>query len=397
MLQNKIRYLFLLILISILSVLYNEYVMCIIILGLLIMPVFLLLHVCYLYRKVDARLESAVHVSGKGEQIPVSIQMNNPTIFPVLDLKIYLTVQNGFSRKQYAKELFISMDARSSQRITCYLQSEFSGNLEVCLKKIRCYDYLRLFSMQRKLKDAVKIAVMPEFYEINENHICNRNQMIVESDHYSSIKSGDDPSEVYAIREYREGDRPQQIHWKLSRKQNQLMIKEFSDPINCSALAFIDLFVPLEKNALAYMDALLECALSVSYSFLKKRQIHYLAWFDNENGVCRSVRIEHEKDLYEAVDGLLQANPYTSRTDALAACLAQNPYSQLTDLINITGDSDFGVDFMTLIHAGTKRVIYIGDAVSVSDDIVEMENIGLKLSMVNIKNVREDIENLSIG
>jgi hypothetical protein len=413
MLHNKIRYLLLLLLIGVLSVLYNEYVMGIIFLMTLITPVFLFIHVCYLCKKAGAELVSVVHVASKGERIPISIQMSNPTIFPISDLKIYMTVKNGFSMKEYSKELSMSMDSHSNHRVTCYLQSEFTGNLTICLKGIRSYDYLKLFSLKRKLRDEIKVAVLPDFYEIDENYISNKNNMIVESDYYSSTKIGDDHSEVFAVREYREGDRPQQIHWKLSRKHNQLMIKEFSEPLNCSVLIFIDFFIPSQRNILSYMDALLECGLSISYSFLQKKQIHYLSWYDEVNTGCRRVCIEQEKDMYEAEDGLLQIRPYTDQKAALVAYPAEHPNSQLTDLIYITGElSDFQVDFINLLHSNTKRLIYIKDTVAnfnqqaetgekklsgKQDLIKNAASMGLELYIVNIDNLREDIENLKMG
>ena len=51
--------------------------------------------------------------------------------------------------------------------------------------------------------------------------------MQIESDSYSTIKGGDDPSEVFAIREYREGDRLQRIHWKLSYETKSANDKGF--------------------------------------------------------------------------------------------------------------------------------------------------------------------------
>lgn len=37
---------------------------------------------------------------------------------------------------------------------------------------------------------------------------------------------GDDPGETYDIREYRSGDSIRQIHWKLSGKLDDIMIRE---------------------------------------------------------------------------------------------------------------------------------------------------------------------------
>lgn len=414
MLRNKLRYLVLLTSMGLLSILYNQYVMGILLLTILIMPFILFALLCFVYGMVTAELVSTVHVAKKGEMIPITIQLNNPTIFPISNLTIYLSYKNAYSPKRYKKDFTVSIDKRTNTSVICNILSDYAGNLEVSIKKIRIYDYLKLFSLRKKLTGEVKVAVLPFFYEILENSITNRSRQMVESDNYSTTKSGDDPSEVFAIREYREGDRPQRIHWKLSIKQDQLMIKDFSDPLNCSVLVFVNLSIPQEEDALVYMDALLECALSLSYSLVTKGQIHYFSWYDEKHGNSRRIRVVQEKELFEAVDGLLQSVPYTEKTDALADFLAEHPNDQYTDLFYVTGEiSDpERLDSLSLIKAQEKHIIYVSDVNHVTADseskeykirpipenfLLRSSDMGIGLFSVDIGNIKADIEKLKLG
>jgi Uncharacterized conserved protein (some members contain a von Willebrand factor type A (vWA) domain) len=273
------------------------------------------------------------------------------------------------------------------------------------LEGIRFYDYLRVFSLKRKLNKEIRIAVLPCYYELSQTELLSKNTQIVESDSYSPVRKGDDPSEVFEIREYREGDRLQRIHWKLSRKQNQLMIKEFSDPVSCSVLLFVNLCIPRDRTALYFMDALLECALSLSYSFSMKGELHYLAWYDEKHGNCKRIRITQENDLYEAVDGLLQASPYTNDSEALSSYLAEYPNEQYTDLLFITGDLTASwINSIATVRAQSKQVIYLEDtqtsenAQGVSPDILQQYGeAGIDLWPVEAGSVLKDMEQLSIG
>jgi len=413
MIQNKLRYLVLLTSIGVLSILYNRYVMGIIFLTILVMPFFLFALLSFSYGMVTAELVSIVHVVNKGEVIPISVRLNNPTIFPVSNLTIYLKYKNSYSTKQYKKEFSVSLDQRANTTIMCNILSEFSGNLEISLSGIRLYDYMRIFSLKKKLNGEIKIAVLPCFHEIMENNLFTRNSQIVESDYYSAVKSGDDPSEVFTIREYKEGDRPQRIHWKLSVKQNQLMIKEFSDPLNCSVLIFVNLRVPKEGDAIVYMDALLESSLSLSHSFLSINQIHYLSWYEESHGACRRIRIMKEKDLFEAVDGLLQALPYSEKTDALAAYLAEHPNDQYSDLFYVTGEVSVPrLDYLTMLKSNAKQIIYVNDSNHVYDTreaikgeeesilesfIRSAAEMGIRFLPLEIGNIKKDIEQLKLS
>lgn len=413
MLQNKFRYLALLIIAGLLSVLYNVYFMGIIFLTITVLPFVVFGLLCYIYGRISADMVSNVHVANKGEDIPVLIRLNNPTIFPVSNITIYLTYKNNFSGKRFNKEFIVSVDRRTNTTVTCNILSEHAGNLEISLKKIKLYDYLKLFSLSRKQKSEIKVAILPYFHEMTEDYLSNRNKMLVESDYYSPVKSGDDPSEVFAIREYREGDRQQRIHWKLSMKQNQLMIKEFSEPLNCSILIFANLSASKYDNVLEFMDALMESALSLSYSFLQKGQIHYFSWYDETHGSCRRIRIVQEKDLYEAVDGLLQSGPCSEGIDVMTAYLAEHPNDQYTDLLYVTGEvSNPNLDSLAQVKANIRQIIFVSDAnrfiesfnsnqrikMPITEEIMKrISEMGIGLLSVDTGNVKANLERLKLG
>jgi uncharacterized protein (DUF58 family) len=390
---------------GLLSILYNEYYVGMIFLSVTAMPFIMFGLFSYIYGRVKVELVSVVHVANRGDSIPITVQLNNPTIFPIANLRIYLVYRNAYSSQRYKKEFLVSLDGRTKTSVICNLLSEYAGNLEITLKGIRIYDYLKLFSFKKKLKEEVKVAILPTFYELSEYYVSNRHMQIVESDHYSTKKAGDDPSEVFAIREYREGDRLQRIHWKLSRKQGQLMIKEFSDPMNCSVLLLVNLCVPKAQNTLYYIDAILECALSISYTFITKGQMHYLSWYDETHGTCSRIRVTKEKDLFEAVDGLLQARPYSESADALSSYLSVHPNDQYTDLFFVTGEvSTSRLDLLSIIKAQNRQIIHVSDIDNrnsthdMSDQVLQKSGeMGIELWPVDVTNVRRDIEQLRLG
>ncbi len=404
MLRNLLRYLLLLFVVGLLSVLYNTYYMTILFLTMAVMPFLMFALLSYLYGKVTASLVSVVHVVKKGEVVPVSVQLDNPTIFPVSHIKLYITFRNSYSSMQYKKNFTVSVGAHTKASVICNLLSDYAGNLEISLHGIRIYDYMKLFSLKKKMKGELKVAVLPEYYELPESRFVNRNGSLIESDYYSPYKSGDDPSEVFAIREYREGDRQQRIHWKLSMKQDQLMIKEFSDPLNCSVLLFVDLSIPNMEEALPFMDSMLECALSLSYTFLLAGQMHYFVWYDEAHGACRRIRVAQEKDLFEALDGLLQVRTYDSSIDSVSAYLAEHPKEQYTNLFFISGiQPKSRLESLSLLRAMSRHIIFIGELDNqpgtryFPDQIIRRsDETGVTLSSIDTHHVQRDLAELRL-
>ncbi|MBB2181494.1 DUF58 domain-containing protein [Lachnospiraceae bacterium MD1] len=404
MLRNKLRYLFLLAFVGVLSILYNIYYMTIIFLTVAAMPLLMIGYIFYVSRKIDCKLFCSVHVVNKGEAIPISVQIYNPTIFPISNIKLFLTYKNTYSAKQYTKEIQISVDGRTGTSVSSKIYSDFAGNIEITLKKIRIYDYIKLFSVRRKNCEKGIVAVLPSYYELMGNNFTLKNNTIVESDHYSTVKSGDDPSEVFAIREYKEGDRLQRIHWKLSMKQNQLMIKEFSDPLNCSVLLFVNLGVPQGNNVLFYMDSILESALSLSYTLILNKQIHYLSWYDAKNEICRRIRIMQESELYEAMEGLLNSISYRNSVEAISNYLAEFGKEAYTDLFYITGElSEQEVNMLSHIRTQRSQIIYMSNLNKLSEReymldkvIQQSEAMGIGVFNVDASDIKKDMEQLRL-
>lgn len=61
------------------------------------------------------------------------------------------------------------------------------------------------------------------------------------------VRKGDDPSEIYQVREYRREDSLKDIHWKLTAAKEELVAKERAFPLGCAVLIWFDI---REKNVL---------------------------------------------------------------------------------------------------------------------------------------------------
>jgi hypothetical protein len=380
-----------------------------------ILPFLLFAILSYGYGMISYELVSLVHVVAKGDSIPVSIRIHNPTIFPVLNMCISLSYYNSFSNsnKRHEQEFYVTVDKRSSTTVTCNLLSAHAGNVKISITYVRIFDYLKLFSLRKRKPTDIQVAVIPLYYELTEDYMENSSKMQLESDNFSTVKSGDDPSEVFAIREYREGDRLQRIHWKLSIKQDQLMIKDFSEPMNCSVVVLADLGIPKYDDVLESVDSILECALSLSFSFMIKGQNHYFSWYDKNLGSCRRVRIVNEKDFFEVVDGLLNCGPYIEDVDMVASYFAEHPNDQYTDLFYVTKVvSQKQLDSLLLIKAIDRQILYINgvdydevqsQAVTSWDSSIDtalvrkITDTGIGLFSINSSKMKKDLEGLRLS
>lgn len=117
-----------------------------------------------------------------------------------------------------------------------------------------------------------------------------------ESGLYYEDEIGNDPSEILELREYRSGDRLQKVHWKLSQKTGNLIVKEFSEPMLLSVVFLLD--------TMDFSEAFLEVFLSVSMELCEQKCLHYVACRDAQGMIVRKPVIR-EEHIYQILQLLM--------------------------------------------------------------------------------------------
>ena len=136
---------------------------------------------------------------------------------------------------------------------------------------------------------------------------------VFEADIYEDNRAGHDNSELLQIREFKAGDRLQNIHWKMSAKQDELMVKENSMPKSCPVVLFLDFQDKKEcrKNMLSFI----EIAASISFSLIDAGCIHYVAWYSDADMDVTRVRIDGEASLYYFIELAMKNKWVASKED----------------------------------------------------------------------------------
>ena len=194
------------------------------------------------------------------------------------------------------------VDSLCEQKHTFTMVSDYCGILQFSLKNIKLYDFLGLWCVRKKVKEELAVTVLPNLHVIEEAIVLDNPSVLIESELFSSTQSGDDVSEIFGIKDYEYGDKMNRIHWKLSLKEDKLMVKQYGLPINCSVAIFFDTHYETREGApgilpMEYLDRMLETMISLSFSMIVQKQIHFIVWHDAVKDTCKRFRVEREEDL----------------------------------------------------------------------------------------------------
>lgn len=367
----------------------------------LLLP-FLLLFIAWLsLRRVEVKVSAVPALTQKGEDIEIKFEAYNRSDIPITHLEICYTYCNEISNRRKKDKLILSVDKNSSSYAVLNLKSEHCGNIKISVYRIKCYDILSLGYVSRKCPDWLMVSVMPTLHPIAGDIIRKTADMEMddESVHYLEYKPGNDPSEIFGVRDYKEGDRPNQIHWKLSRKNQKLIMKEYSQPLRDKALFFMDFKGEEEgEKKLLQLDSYIEAAMSVSEGILKKGHQHRLVWYDWVEKQYVEKDIIDNNSSNEAQTALLSASFYTRKEEEKEAYELEDEAGR--NVIYLTNEVSED-KILKLQKSGMHHlyIIYINDLQKLPLKSKTMDF--LKKSMIDcypidINNIKETIFKLGV-
>lgn len=313
MLRYRITYCFALAAATLFHLFSNGYLSFFLLLFVILLPFVSWLLTLLAIRKTTVQLAMGNPVANKEEDFILNINLKNTSIFPVAWARLKFSYVNSLCGKKQSKTLFLPINANAELTVAHSMQSQYCGKVTAELTQIKYYDYLGIFTVKQKTAICTEVFVVPKMQFIDAQ-IDTATNSSVESSTYSKAKPGDDPSEIFDIRPFRSGDRLRSIHWKLSSKLDELMVKEFSLPTDSEVLLLTELLAP----DMATLDAVVEVLASLS-NFLINNQInHRVEWFDRTNNQFSNETIENDEDLAVLMNAILSASGYRDEPYALA-------------------------------------------------------------------------------
>ena len=295
---------------------------------LLLVPIILLILTIYTAKRTSVSFVDRQSNAGRSAKMPVRLRVVNKSPLPCPNLLIEIEYCNLLDGKNTVLKINTPVYPHEDQLMTLTVSTMHCGTVDFRIKRCKISDMLRLFSLRlgknstESIGSNCTITIMPEYVSL-ENPIDNYADMGLETDEYSKTQKGDDPSEIFDIRDYVDGDKLNRIHWKLSAKQDKTMVKDYSLPISNSITLLLELVRPKsDGDELARFDALIETAASVSNYLLENAVPHRVAFYDVVSGRLNELEINDDESHAEMISMLLSARLYDEQNMAVKYFIA---------------------------------------------------------------------------
>lgn len=198
---------------------------------LLFLMTFCLICICLLFSIIPMR-KSTISIKMqqayclRDETINLSFCRQSVTPIPCGQIIIEYQMIDAFSQIVAEKSVCLH-----DQQVDVEIPCPHCGHYTIQVQKIKCFDLLQCFSFSKTVSIQNSFDVMPHYHLVDVS-VHQVHQLDEQGENYLTDQKGDDYSEIFEIRTYREGDELKHIHWNMSSKFQEFFVKVGSQPVH---------------------------------------------------------------------------------------------------------------------------------------------------------------------
>lgn len=255
--------------------------------------------------KLNIYVENIPDSVGRKNDIAFDICVDNMSMYPFGNIIVKVDVENIFYGNKTEYQVSLPNVLKHKRKVRWSVASKYAGNIKVCLSEIEVQDAMFLFRKEIKIKDEHIVKVFTEYDMVNFD---NAVFLDGEGEEQETLyKKGTDVSEISDIREYAPGDSMQSIHWKLSARRDEMLVKEYSMPYSTKMFVYIDLH--MNSYVMDEMDVVIEAYMAVCSAIISSGHVFDTAWYDRNNGGMIVNTINNSEDLQRVMYDMFYAEP----------------------------------------------------------------------------------------
>ena len=197
----------------------------------------------------------------RGDSVAMEVSVSHKSILPIAPVSLKMRATSNTP----AGNIHLTQLGRRTQKVAYRFTAEHVGAMLPGVESFTVSDVFGLFKKEHTPEHAGnELLVLPVPFDV-EPLTFAAGDMGVET----MKRAMEDPSSPSDFRGYQPGDPLKRIHWKMSARKREIMIRQFEEPALPDALVMMDTSPPylpedIDPLKMAYLqDAVLETAASV--------------------------------------------------------------------------------------------------------------------------------------
>ena len=224
------------------------------------------------------------------------VLLYHSSFLPLIRPRIRLRWTNQLTGE--SGESKITVTARKPAELT--VAATHCGRLVCQVEKAVCCDLLGLFPLPVRKGPEQAVLILPAQLELEGKEELAAGQ---KEGTVLRPRPGGGPGEDYDLREYRVGDPLRSVHWKLSSKKDELVVRETLEPQQAAIVVTYDHFGPPED-----LDRTFAQLWALSRWLLQQDRPHHIQWASPVTGVAEDRAVDSPNALLACLE-LAFSNP----------------------------------------------------------------------------------------
>lgn len=201
----------------------------------------------------------------RGDSLTVQLSVKYACPLPVAEIRIVIAAPASGRKPQELTVATVPFVRRNYRHV---IRCPHRGDFEAGVVKMTVTDVFGLFSLSRREnRQLVKVEVRPRITEAQPLIL-----KPVETGPESIVRVVDDTASPSDIRKWQDGDELRRVHWKLSMRKQEVMVKVFEASGRPDMLIIPDLseIKAMPDQALTFEDGIVEATIAMAKAQLEK-------------------------------------------------------------------------------------------------------------------------------
>ncbi len=277
------------------------------------------------------------------QQIPLFLQLRVDAKVPLGKVVLSISYKNLVTMEEDKQLIQLEQGREKENRYELPYAAKNCGKIHITVDNARCYDMLGLFYRNMPLPREEEIVIYP----VIPNMLIEMNSMpdtINAGTYYDNHRKGQDVTEVFELRDYKEGDSIKSIHWKMSEKIDRLIVREFGHPSNYQTVVYYDTdcypYVPRD-DFYDICDGILGMTDGISKGLLE--QYHFHRVLTMSQGSLVDEEVSSMTQYIEMINNQMSRPISKDGIEHIQELLSMDVYSQFSKIILVTGYLDMSL------------------------------------------------------
>ena len=245
------------------SMVYKENISAVILAAVVIYPLFAWLTTFILLKLVNVEFSKSDILAEKGTRFELVLNVKNRFILPCVPMELVCDLPEEDTGLVAEKKIYVTLPPFGKAKLAMNCMNRYRGKYCFSVKKISVVDPLRIIRVTKKGKSVLNAVFVPRKLVVPDvSCFCESENFIAKRQN-----STDNKEDFSHVRDYLPGESVQLVHWKLTAKQGDLMLKQFDSVFDRKALILCDFGCSRERDPLLCADTIIETAIAFAKTF----------------------------------------------------------------------------------------------------------------------------------